>query len=70
MAIYNYSGARGEVKLKLKPDDWFSLVDDVSEKSVEVDSARVGGTQFTLEFPTPPRLSGDASAEGGLRNTE
>jgi len=49
VAIYNYSGARGEVSLKLQPDDWFSLVDDVPEKSVEVDSGRVRGSQFTLE---------------------
>jgi uncharacterized protein YfaS (alpha-2-macroglobulin family) len=49
VAVYNYSGARGDVSLQLHPDDWFSLVDDVAEKSVAVDSARVGGSQFTLE---------------------
>ena len=49
VAVYNYSGARGDVSLKLQADDWFSLVDDVSDKSVSVDSARVGGSQFTLE---------------------
>jgi len=49
VAVYNYSGARGDVSLNLQPDDWFSLIDDVSEKSVSVDSARVGGSQFTLE---------------------
>jgi uncharacterized protein YfaS (alpha-2-macroglobulin family) len=49
VAVYNYSGARGDVSLKLQSDDWFSLVDDVSDKSVAVDSARVGGSQFTLE---------------------
>ncbi len=49
VAVYNYSGARGDVSLKLQPDDWFSLVDDVSDKSVAVDSARVAGSQFTLE---------------------
>ena len=49
VAVYNYSGARGDVTLKLQPDDWFSLVDDVPDKSVAVDSARVGGSQFTLE---------------------
>ena len=49
VAIYNYSGAHGEVNLKLQPDHWFSLVDDVPEKLVEVDSGRVGGSQFTLE---------------------
>ncbi len=49
VAIYNYSGSRGDVNLKLQSDDWFSLVDDSGEKSVTVDSARVGSSQFTLE---------------------
>ncbi|MGO9403453.1 MAG: MG2 domain-containing protein, partial [Terriglobales bacterium] len=49
VAIYNYSDSRGDVNLKLQSDDWFSLVDDTGEKSVGVDSARVGSSQFTLE---------------------
>jgi hypothetical protein len=49
VAVYNYSGERGDVSLRLQPDDWFSLVDDVGEKSVAVDSAHVGGSQFALE---------------------
>jgi uncharacterized protein YfaS (alpha-2-macroglobulin family) len=49
VAVYNYSGARGDVSLKLQADDWFSLVDDVSAKSLSVESARVGGSQFTLQ---------------------
>jgi len=49
VAVYNYSGARGDVNLKLQPEDWFSLVEDVGEKSVAVESSRVGGSQFTLE---------------------
>ncbi len=49
VGVYNYSGARGDVSLHLQEEDWFSLVDDVAEKSVAVDSARVGGSQFTLE---------------------
>jgi uncharacterized protein YfaS (alpha-2-macroglobulin family) len=49
VAIYNYSRERGDVSLKLQPDDWFSLVEDVGEKSVAVDSAHVGGSQFALE---------------------
>jgi hypothetical protein len=49
IAVYNYSGARGSVSLKLQPEDWFSLVDDVAEKSVTVESSRVGGSQFVLE---------------------
>jgi len=49
VAIYNYSDSRGDVNLKLQNDDWFSLVEDSAEKSVAVDSARVGSSQFTLE---------------------
>jgi uncharacterized protein YfaS (alpha-2-macroglobulin family) len=49
VGVYNYSGERGDVNLRLQEEDWFSLVDDVPEKSVAVGSARVGGSQFTLE---------------------
>ncbi|MBZ5549088.1 MAG: hypothetical protein LAO22_14205 [Acidobacteriia bacterium] len=33
----------------LEADNWFSLIDDVAEKSMTVESSRVGGSQFTLE---------------------
>ena len=49
VAIYNYSQARGDVRLKLQRDDWFSLTNDDAEKSIAVDAGRVGGSQFTLE---------------------
>ena len=49
VAIYNYSDSRGDVNLQLQDGDWFALVDDFGEKSVAVDSARVGSSQFTLE---------------------
>ncbi|MFL6439257.1 MAG: MG2 domain-containing protein [Terriglobales bacterium] len=49
VAIYNYSDSRGDVGVRLEEDNWFSLIDDVPEKSVSVDSARVGASQFTLE---------------------
>jgi hypothetical protein len=49
VAVYNYSGSSGDVNLRLDADSWFSLVDDVAEKSVTVDSSRVGGLQFTIE---------------------
>jgi uncharacterized protein YfaS (alpha-2-macroglobulin family) len=49
VAVYNYSGATGDVNLQLQADNWFSLVNDVAEKNVTVESARVGGSQFTLE---------------------
>jgi hypothetical protein len=69
VAVYNYSGARGDVSLKLQKDDWFSLIDDSPEKSVTVDSARVGGSQFTLEakrigkfkLTLSARMNGDAN---------
>jgi uncharacterized protein YfaS (alpha-2-macroglobulin family) len=49
VAAHNYSGARGDVSLVLKADDWFTLVDDTSDKSVTVDSGRAAGTQFTIQ---------------------
>jgi uncharacterized protein YfaS (alpha-2-macroglobulin family) len=68
VGVYNYSDARGDVSLHLQEEDWFSLVDDVAEKSVAVDSARVGGSQFTLEakrigkfkLTLSARMNGDA----------
>jgi len=48
VAVYNYSGRKGEVSLKLQPEDWFDLDDDSAEKSVTVDSGRVGGSGFTF----------------------
>lgn len=49
VAVYNYSGKSGNVNLQLKADDWFSLVDDSPEKSLGVDSSRVGSSQFAVE---------------------
>jgi uncharacterized protein YfaS (alpha-2-macroglobulin family) len=49
VGIYNYSGSAGDVNLRLEADTWFSMVDDVAEKSVNVESSRVEGSQFTLE---------------------
>ena len=49
VAVYNYSPSRGDVSLKLLPDNWYSLVEDVPGKTLAVDSGRVGGSQFTLE---------------------
>ena len=69
VAIYNYSGSGGVVSLHLAGEDWFSLVDDVADESVTLDSARVGGSQFTLEarhigkfkLTLTARMKGDAS---------
>ena len=49
VAAYNYAGAAGNVALELKPEDWYTLVDDAANKSVAVESGRVGSAQFTLE---------------------
>jgi hypothetical protein len=49
VAVYNYAGERGDVTLKLQEDEWFSLLNDNPQKSVAVDSGKVGGAQFTLE---------------------
>jgi A-macroglobulin TED domain/Alpha-2-macroglobulin family/Carboxypeptidase regulatory-like domain/MG2 domain/A-macroglobulin receptor binding domain len=49
VAVYNYSGSAGDVTLHLQPEDWFSFVDDVADKSIELNSARVGGAQFRLQ---------------------
>ncbi len=48
VAVYNYSGKSGQVSLKLQPDDWYSLNNDSAEKTLTVESGRVGGSQFTL----------------------
>jgi len=49
VAIYNYSGTRGQVRLKLAAEEWFSLVGDKSEKNLLVENDRVAGSQFTIE---------------------
>ncbi len=48
IAIYNYSGKPGNVSLKLTPEDWFSLDNDAADKSLSVESGRVGGSQFSV----------------------
>jgi hypothetical protein len=49
VAVYNYSGNAGDVSLKLEEDDWFSLVNDSSEKTITVNSGLVASAQFTIE---------------------
>jgi len=48
VAVYNYSGARGNVRLQLQQSDWFSA-EDPMDKTLAVDSGRVGGSQFTID---------------------
>ena len=49
VAVYNYSGKDGSVKLQLQPSDWYSLAGDVAEKNLAVEPDRVGGSHFTVE---------------------
>ena len=49
VAVYNYAGTKGKVNLQLQPGDWFSLPDDVPDKTLAVDPDRVGSSHFTLE---------------------
>ena len=49
VAVYNYSASRGNVSLHLQPEDWFTLVEDVADKNLDVDPGRVGGSQYTIE---------------------
>jgi uncharacterized protein YfaS (alpha-2-macroglobulin family) len=48
VAVYNYSGNPGKVSLRLQPGDWYSLDNDSAEKTVSVESGRIGGSRFTL----------------------
>jgi hypothetical protein len=79
VAVYNYSNAGGNVNLKLQADDWFRLIEDVPEKTLAVESGRVGGSQFTLEatrigkfkLTLAARLKGGAgSADIAVRENE
>jgi hypothetical protein len=49
VAVYNYTGGAGKVRLTLKQEDWFGLDGDEAEKDVSVDAGRVGGAQFTID---------------------
>jgi A-macroglobulin TED domain/Alpha-2-macroglobulin family/A-macroglobulin receptor binding domain/MG2 domain/Carboxypeptidase regulatory-like domain/Alpha-2-macroglobulin bait region domain len=49
IAVYNYSGKSGNVCLKLQPEEWYGLDNGNSEKTVDVDSNRVGSSQFTIQ---------------------
>jgi uncharacterized protein YfaS (alpha-2-macroglobulin family) len=47
VAIYNYTGSRGDVRVRLEKADWFSG-DDAGVKSVPVEAGRVGAAQFPI----------------------
>ena len=48
VAIYNYAGSRGNVRLRLEPGDWFAAEGDSLEKVVPVESGRVGAAEFRI----------------------
>ena len=48
VAVYNYSGHRGDVTLSLQPADWFTVADDTAERTISVAAGQVGGAQFTI----------------------
>ena len=48
IAAYNYSGRSGKVSIKLEPEEWFSLDHDSADKTIAVESGRVGSSQFTI----------------------
>jgi hypothetical protein len=74
IAVYNYSGKPGQVSLKLQPEEWFSLDNDTSEKSISVESGRVGGSQFTLNAKSIGKfkltLSAHMNGQGDRENRD
>jgi hypothetical protein len=48
VAVYNYANHGGDVDLKLKPEDWFSL-DSADKQTVSVAAGQIGAAQFTIE---------------------
>ena len=72
VAIYNYSGLRGNVRLQLDRSDWFSLDGDAQEQRVAVESERVGSSQFTITAKRIGKfkLTLRAEMEGGARRAD
>jgi uncharacterized protein YfaS (alpha-2-macroglobulin family) len=69
IAVYNYSGKCGRVSLKLEPHDWYTLENDTPEKSLDVESNRVGSSSFTLNANRIGKfkLTLSASMDAGAR---
>jgi len=72
VAVYNYTGAKGNAKLRLEPGDWFSFEGDAAEKSVTVDAGRVGGSQFSISAKRIGKfkLTLRAEMEGGSKRAD
>jgi uncharacterized protein YfaS (alpha-2-macroglobulin family) len=49
VAVYNYSGASGEVGLQLQAADWYGMAGDSAAKPVKVEPGKVGGASFAIE---------------------
>lgn len=48
VAIYNYAGSPGNVRLHLDPGDWFAADANTLQKVVPVESGRVAAAQFNI----------------------
>ena len=72
VAVYNYTEAKGKVSLRLESDQWFSLVGDVSDKSLTVNASQVGGEHYTLEAKRIGKfkLTVSARMEGGAKRAD
>jgi len=47
VAVYNYASLRGDVDLKLEPDQWFSL-ESADQQTVSVGAGQVGAAHFNI----------------------
>lgn len=48
VAVYNYSGKSGRVRVSLRPADWYTLQNDTAAKTIVVHSGRVASVHFNL----------------------
>lgn len=49
VAVYNYLGDAQNVELKLKQEDWFTLVDDIATKQVRVGAGEVIASNYRIQ---------------------
>lgn len=72
VAVYNYTGERGLVRLTVVPEDWFSIANATSETRVTVENDRVGGSQFTIEAKRIGKfkLTLKAEMEGSMKRAD
>jgi uncharacterized protein YfaS (alpha-2-macroglobulin family) len=70
VAVYNYSGARGDVDLKLEAADWFSLSGDTAAKTLPVEAGRTGGSQFRIQANRIGKFKLTLAARMGARRAD